>query len=271
MFYEYLGSCLKQFICLKTLTIDILEQYSDPHGDPGDCSVMLDRLGDLREKIETINLLVAHPRSDLQYMDFVYPVSTMTAFSGLKQLTMPCEWIEQIDNETVITTEFSQVFPQTLEMLELQIPEKHTCEWLLEFAKQRSTSNFRRLREFRLYCSERRGLSYETFLYDSRYAKQVENIADTGILIEVSYDPTEYKSYWGNKDYDPMSKIMADELRSLTVIYRHGQYLQSLCCYIPTNTRQKRSLLWLGWMTTLDVSSGLFRLSKHTPSYRLDG
>ncbi|KAJ4345607.1 uncharacterized protein N0V89_011740 [Didymosphaeria variabile] len=218
--YRYLESCLKQYICLKTLTIDILEQERVTRH--GDVSTLLDRLRDVQGHIEMMNLIVVQPHEGLHYLNLVLPVPSMTAFSGLKKLSMPYEWIEKVDNETIVMTVFSKVFPQTLEVLELQIPQEHTCAWLLEFANQRSKSNFIHLREFRLYCSEMRGVGYEKFRYDSRYATQVKDIGKTGIHVEVSYHPDEYKPEWDNEDYDPISKSVVDELRSLSVSYQAG-------------------------------------------------
>lgn len=188
-----------------------------------DFEVILNCLHHLRPSLETLNFYVVHPDVGfLEYNKYVNNVPSLKDFCNLKQLSIPSEWIHIMayGPETFMDTD---ILPETLEVLQVEIPWRYTPDYLLELINQcRNANSLLALHKVRLYCTNKRGLGYEPLKYYPEHVGQLQKIREHGIDVELLCHPLEYKPEWDDVDYDPCAALMLEHLQWLGRSYRGG-------------------------------------------------
>ncbi|KAF1969843.1 hypothetical protein BU23DRAFT_651674 [Bimuria novae-zelandiae CBS 107.79] len=195
--YSALKNFLGRFPGLKSIDISIETEDltpGDDESDYGDCAVLLHRLQNQHQTLDLLKINV-HPNSNLNR-----------------------DWF------------FKLILPV---VLLLQIPRNSTCDWLAEFAYQRTKRHdFINLQEVGLMCHRNYGVGYEQIrYYPSRRAK-LGLLLNQGVIINI--DSMNRFLEWDDDNYDPMASIFYKSYRrsilAMKVIHKkdlgrlHGAY-----------------------------------------------
>ncbi|KAF2867477.1 hypothetical protein BDV95DRAFT_598138 [Massariosphaeria phaeospora] len=225
--YAHLEAFLEHFPVLQKMKISMVGRYWPTIGkdNPGDYSVILDKLRNVYSTIETLDLPIKCliQRKNWDFLDHIMPIGSLTHFPALKRLAIPFDaFIDKLDPTGLSSpTPLSRLIPETLETLELQGSSLRIFIWLEEFVRYRNTRP--NLRTIIFCCIEARGENWERLHYRAHMFPVLKRLRMLGISFGLKCSLREWRREWDDPNYDPLTQDVLDSIRTINPEYDHGK------------------------------------------------
>lgn len=210
--YTAFESFVSMFPSLRSINIELSFRGWAPNpGEWSYCATLINRLSAVSGTLEKLKLHMP-PHGSLLFFNLI-PINSLVPFAKLCEITMPYYWLADERNEADhFDVDFSKLFPQSLEVLEVLVPNTKVGSWIAEFANQRMKRNdFANLRHIKLTVMERYNMEdYDQLRYYPGPRAKLDLMRNQGVRVElVSMNP--YVD-WDDEDYDPMAALFLQNL-----------------------------------------------------------
>lgn len=219
--YNAFGPFLGIFSSLKSIELHITTLvWKDGPKENAGCSNLINRLKVLSGTLEKLNIFMAVRHFHMK------PVGSWVSFSKIRELGIPYSWLEDErhwEESSPFDADYSTLFPQNLEVLELRVPNNRVCGWLAEFANQRmKRGDLVKLRQINLVCmTHYHGGVYEELRYHPGPRALLNLMRNQGVSVELT--STKPLPEWDDENYDPVSALFLTQLSKCSETYSGGE------------------------------------------------